>query len=234
MNYIVGAQGLRPFIYAELRSITSKYPNLMTYNPNYHHRHSIRLQGYNYSQSGIYFVTLCTHQRQCLFGEINGGRMHLNQIGKIVAQEWLNSSKIRQEIDLDEWIIMPNHLHGIVVITKNDGVNIGDEGVNNGGGAKNYKGASLAPLREMSRQRKPRSLSSFIWGFKSSVTKRIKPICEYPNLVIWQRNYYETIVRDEQQLNQIRKYILNNPQKWNEDPEKPQNQFQKLLIDFVF
>ena len=93
---------------------------MMKYNPEYHHRRSIRLQGYNYSQTGIYFVTICTHKRQCLFGEIRNGKMILNQIGKIVAQEWLKSAEIRQEIELDEWIIMPNHLHGIVGIDKKD------------------------------------------------------------------------------------------------------------------
>lgn len=192
----------------------------MKFNPEKHHRRSIRLPNYDYSRSGIYFVTICTHQKQCLFGEIHDGKMSLNQIGNIVAEEWLNSSKIRQEIELDEWIIMPNHLHGIVAITDN---------------GANHQGASLAPLREdILRQRKPRSLSSFVGGFKSSVTKRIKPMCEQPHPVVWQRNYYETIVRDERQLNHIREYIVNNPQKWDEDPEKPENQFQELSIDFLF
>ena len=80
---------------------------MMKYNPEHHHRRSIRIQGYDYSKTGIYFVTICTHQRQCLFGEIRNEKMILNQIGKIVAQEWLKSAEIRQEIALDEWIIMP-------------------------------------------------------------------------------------------------------------------------------
>jgi|688.fasta_scaffold05694_21 REP element-mobilizing transposase RayT len=196
------------------------------YNPEYHHRRSIRLQGYDYSQTGIYFVTICTHQRQCLFGEIRNGKMLLNQIGKIVAQEWLKSAEIRQEIVLDEWIIMPNHLHGIVVIDKKDDNDLKDD---------NNKGASLAPLqRNELGKRKPKSLSSFIGGFKSSVTKRIKSICDHPNPVIWQRNYHEIIVRDENQLNQIRQYIMNNPQKWDKDPEKPDNLSTEILPDLYF
>jgi putative transposase len=148
--------------------------------------------------------------------------MSLNQIGKIVAQEWLKSSEIRQEIELDEWIIMPNHLHGLVAIIKNDD------------GGANHQGANHAPLRwDILRQRKPRSLSSFIGGFKSSVTKRIKEFCEQLNPVVWQRNYYESIVRDDRQLNNIREYIVNNPQKWDEDPEKPEDRFQELSIDFL-
>lgn len=194
----------------------------MKYNPEYHHRRSIRLQGYDYSQTGIYFVTICTHQRQCLFGEIRNGKMLLNQIGKIVAQKWLKSAEIRQEIALDEWIIMPNHLHGIVAIDKKE----------NFQGEDHFKGASLAPLQE--DKRKPKSLSSFIGGFKSSVTKRIKTICEHSNPVIWQRNYYEIIVRDEKQLNQIRQYMINNPQTWDEDPEKNDNLSTEILTDLHF
>ena len=201
---------------------------MMKYNPEYHHRRSIRLQGYDYSQTGIYFVTICTHQRQCLFGEIRNGKMILNQIGKIVSQEWLKSAEIRQEITLDEWIIMPNHLHGIVAIDKKENY----QGADHFKGEDHFKGASLAPLQE--DKRKPKSLSSFIGGFKSSVTKRIKPICDHSNPVIWQRNYYESIVRDENQLNQIREYIINNPQKWDEDPEKLDNLSTEILTDFYF
>ncbi len=200
----------------------------MKYNPQHHHRRSIRLPNYDYSRSGIYFVTICTHQKQCLFGEIDRGKMFLNQIGNIVRQEWLKSARIRKEIELDKYVIMPNHLHGIVIIQNN----------NDRKNAINNKGASLAPLRnnvvDISRQRKPRSLSSFVAGFKSSVTKRMKTFCTQPNPPVWQRNYYESIVGDEQQLARIRQYILNNPQKWEEDPEKPQTDSQELLIDFIF
>jgi REP element-mobilizing transposase RayT len=260
----------------------------------YYHRHSLRLPEYDYSQAGIYFVTICTYQRQFLFGAIHNGKMQLNQVGKIVAQEWLKSSQIRQEIELDEWIIMPNHLHGIVIITAQK---FEDKGANHEGttqitnyqganyqganyrganyrganyrganyrganyqganyqganyqganyqganyqGANyqgaNYQGASLAPLQgDMCRQRKPRSLSSFIGGFKSSVTRRIKEICTQPNPPVWQRNYYERVVRDGEQLTRIRQYIRNNPQKWAKDPENCQPKSPELLIDFLF
>ena len=187
----------------------------MKYNPQYRRRRSIRLPHYDYSQSGFYFVTICTHQKQCLFGDLVDGKMLLNQIGKMVREEWLKSSQIRQEIELDEWVIMPNHLHGIVVIQNNNSIN--------------KKGASLAPL-----QRKPKSLSSFVAGFKSSVTRRIKIFCTQSNPRIWQRNYYESIIRNERHLNQIRQYIIDNPYKWAYDTEKPENDLQELLIDFIF
>ena len=164
--------------------------------------------------------------------------MLLNQIGKIVREEWLKSAQIRAEIELDEYVIMPNHLHGIVVIQNNDW-KIGDRVYLRDRNIVDNKGASLAPLqgvlrRGISRRRKPRSLSSFVAGFKSSVTKQIKVFCTQPNPRIWQRNYYESIVRNEQHLNQVRQYIIDNPQKWSEDTEKPKNKFQKLLIDFIF
>jgi REP element-mobilizing transposase RayT len=213
--------------FVALKFLKFTQTDLMKYNPNCHDRRSIRLQGYDYSGSGVYFVTICTHQRQCLFGDIDNGSIYLNCIGKIVAQEWLSSSKIRQEIELDEWIIMPNHLHGLVVIDRGDRVDIEDEDLC-------HEGACHAPLWGVVGRRKARSLSSFIGGFKSSVTKRIKPICEQPNPVIWQRNYYETIVRDDRQLYSIRKYIINNPKKWDEDPEKSSDPFSELSIDFIF
>ncbi len=198
----------------------------MKYNPQHLPRRSIRLPNYDYSRSGIYFVTICTHQKQCLFGEIDRGTMFLNQIGNIVRSEWLKSARIRKEIELDKYVIMPNHLHGIV--NHHNDLKIGDQG------AINYEGAILAPLQDISRGRKPRSLSSFVAGFKSSVTKRIKVFCTQPDPRIWQRNYYESIVRNERHLNQVRQYIIDNPQKWSEDTEKPENDSQELLIDFIF
>ena len=88
----------------------------MKYDRNRHHRRSIRLPGYDYCQSGAYFVTICADRRQCLFGDIVDGQMVLNQYGVIVANEWQKSSIIRREIVLDSWIVMPNHLHGIAII----------------------------------------------------------------------------------------------------------------------
>ncbi len=201
----------------------------MKFDPQKHHRRSIRLKGYDYAQPGAYLLTLCTYQRQCLFGEIREGRMYLNQIGNIVAQEWMRSSKIRQEIELDEWVIMPNHLHGIVIITdtKTDANIVGAHG--------------RAPLQANASNpspinRKPRSLSSFVAGFKSSVTKRINIIRQAPGIPIWQRNYHEKIVRYKASLHPIRQYILNNPQGWNDDKENPKYypENQQLLIDLPF
>lgn len=90
----------------------------MPYNPNQHHRRSIRLPGYDYAQAGAYFVTICTNQRECLFGEVVDGEMRLNEYGRVVEDEWFASACIRCEIELDAFIVMPNHIHGIVWIAE--------------------------------------------------------------------------------------------------------------------
>lgn len=180
----------------------------MKYNPEKHHRHSIRLKGYDYSAAGAYFITLCTYQRECLFGEIMDGEMYLNPYGKIVEEEWMRSTTIRPEIELDGWVIMPNHMHGIMVITNHNA----DYNVHNNVGAHGGVPLHCVPPR------KPKSVSSFVAGFKSVVTKRINILRDTPGTRVWQRNYYERIIRDELALNNIRRYIQMNPSRWEVDP----------------
>lgn len=186
----------------------------MKYNSDKHHRHSIRLKHYDYSAEGFYFVTLCTHQREYLFGEIVDGEMRLNQLGQIAAEEWMRSPSIRQEIELDEWVVMPNHIHGIVIINSSNKP-ISPVGAN---------GHSLQRLiPEPTSQNsvmplmKPKSLSSLIVGFKSVTAKRINVIRDSPGNPIWQRNYYEHIIRNDRSLATIRRYIQNNPKAWEQD-----------------
>jgi putative transposase len=183
-----------------------KKVKMTSYNSKIHHRQSIRLRGYDYSQVGAYFITICTYQRECMFGEVVDFQMHLNKLGTIVAEEWLSSSKIRPGIELDEWVIMPNHIHAIVVFTL-------AVGISDPVGAH-----SCAPLH-----RKPRSLSSLIAGFKSTTTKQINEIRQTPKIPVWQRNYYERVVRNEASLNKIQQYIINNPFNWLYDSDNPTN-----------
>jgi REP element-mobilizing transposase RayT len=188
----------------------------MPYDPDHHHRRSIRLQGYDYSSAGAYFITLCTFQRQCLFGQIIDGAMQLNECGQIVAEEWLHSSTVRQEIDFDQWVIMPNHLHGIVLINPTHPV-----------GAHNRVGAhGRAPLQMGVAYRRPRSLSSFVAGFKSATTKRLNTARNSPGTPVWQRNYHEHIIRSEESLQYIQQYIHSNPATWQEDQLHPSNPSQ--------
>jgi putative transposase len=187
------------------------------FDPQIHHRCSIRLKGYDYSLPGAYFITLVTYQRDEIFGEIKNGMVQLSPLGKIVNDEWMRSNNIRREILLyeDEFVIMPNHLHGIVRIVGADGVrpenvlptmNQIQQNTNN----HSNQGANLAPL-----QRKPKSLSSFIAGFKSSVTNRAER--ELNMTAIWQRNYYDHIIRNEHDFINIWNYMETNPQNWRDD-----------------
>lgn len=195
-----------------------------------HRRHSIRLKNYDYSRAGAYFLTLCAWKKECHFGIIENSEIRMNEIGRIIDEEWLRTPMIRKEIDLDVFIVMPNHIHGIVVI--NDGVNgegAGDDGVN-GDGANNDRanndganGRSPLPGHNARLQMRPKSVSSFVAGYKSAVTARINRLRNTPGAPVWQRNYYEHIIRDENELSRIREYIMTNPLKWAEDKENPLN-----------
>jgi REP element-mobilizing transposase RayT len=172
----------------------------MKHDPDKHHRRSIRLRGYDYAQGGGYFVTIVTRDRACLFGEIVDGEMRPNQFGRIVVDEWERSSKIRRELETDAFVLMPNHIHGIVIHSGGVGA------------------TGRSPLQSGPRRR---SLGAFVGGFKSAITKRINESRETPGTPVWQRNYYEHIIRVENELDRIREYIANNPVQWEMDRENP-------------
>ena len=204
----------------------------MKYNPKVHHRRSIRLKGYDYTQPGAYFVTFCSYQRDEICGEVINGEMTLSALGRIVRDEWFRSAEIRKEIRLieDEFMVMPNHGHGIAWIVD---TTVGVDGVRPGASIRPNDG--VCPIMERahtmrpnesvptraSLRRVPRSLGSFIAGFKASVTSRAKN--ELNMTGIWQRNYYEHIIRNDRELNSIRWYILNNPLNWQLDRDNTQN-----------
>ena len=179
----------------------------MRYDPEKHHRHSIRLKYWDYSRTGAYFVTIVTYGRELLFGQVVDGEIRLTQFGEIARVEWKASADIRDEIRLDVFVVMPNHIHGIVWIEGDDAI-----------GAVGAHGR--APLRR-SLWRPPRSLGSFVAGYKAAVAKRINAIRGTPGMPVWQRNYYEHIIRNERELEAIRRYILENPAHWAEDMENP-------------
>jgi putative transposase len=187
----------------------------MPYHPDFHHRRSIRLRNYDYAKAGTYFVTLCTYQRQCLFGHIVDGKMTLNEIGKIVEAEWLRSPEIRNEISLDYWVVMPNHFHGIVIITHDDNP---QESL-----SPHSSNPNQSSSQDWSIRMKPRSLSSLITGFKSATTRQINHFRNAAGTPVWQRNYYDNIVHDQQSLENFRQYIKKNPSSWQVDQLHPQN-----------
>ena len=200
----------------------------MKSGPQKHHRTSTRLKGYDYSLAGAYFITAVTYQREMLFGEIVHHEMKLNRRGEIVQAEWFASTNIRREIRLfpEEFVVMPNHIHGIVWILDDENasaVNLVATVRSNQIVAEGRVGATgQSPLlQDGNHPRGParKSLSSFMAGFKSSVTKRIRD--ELNETGIWQRNYHDRIIRNEQELDAIRRYIEYNPRNWAEDDENP-------------
>ena len=170
-----------------------------------HHRRSIRLDGYDYTQAGAYFITICTYERECLFGNVVEGNMQPNDLGRIVADEWVKTADIRPEIGLDAWVVMPNHFHGIVVMINGRGT------------------ARRAPTTEQFGKPVAGSIPTIIRSFKSAATKRINEFRHTPGMPVWQRNYFEHIIRNKTALAKIREYIINNPQQWELDRENPTN-----------
>lgn len=197
-------------------------------------RHSIRLKGYDYSQPGAYFVTICTRDRAGLFGEVADGEMRLNEWGEIVLWTWRDLPNHVPNVQLDAFVIMPNHVHGIIIIT--DPVNA-PEAVGAGSEpapaqpqpAPTQPHPALAqPVPDQSIESisgviaaKRYGLPEIIRQFKTFSALRINKQRGTPGLPIWQRNYYEHIIRNEESLNRIRQYIADNPLRWALDQENP-------------
>ncbi|SNB74035.1 transposase [Thermoflexus hugenholtzii] len=181
----------------------------MPYDPQRHHRRSIRLPGYDYTQPGAYFITIVTYNRMPLFGEIVDGEMRLNECGEIVRAEWLQTAIVRPYVVLhpDEFVVMPNHVHGIIWIID---TNVGAT-------------RRVAPTITTNPPRGPDagSIGAIIGQFKSITAKRINSLRGTPGAPVWQRNDYEHIIRTDKALARICAYIRSNPQRWPDDPENP-------------
>ena len=184
------------------------------YNPDIHHRKSIRLKEYDYSQAGLYFITICCQDRICRFGAIvtdenSLAKMILNDAGIIANECWLEIPKHFPNVILHEHIVMPNHVHGIIELS-------GDVRVQN----IEPVPSNIKEVQNIEPQHKfqkiiPGSIGSIIRGYKIGVTLGVKNI--YPDEKLWQRNFYEHIIRNEKAYQTISNYIVNNPAKWNED-----------------
>jgi putative transposase len=270
----------------------------MTYDPEKHHRRSIRLKGYDYTQPGAYFITICTQGRECLFGEIIDGEMHLNEAGQIVVQTWQDLPNHISNVQLDAFVVMPNHVHGIIIITDRAGgigagfkparttmgpgsaggagstagpgsagagsVGAGSVGSGSVGSGSVGAGSEPAPTTigpgptagpgsvagsgpttgpgsvavvvgsgsvgsgsvgagsEPAPTRSSHGLPEIVRQFKTFSARRINELRGTPGTPVWQRNYYEHIIRDEFSLSRIRQYIAENPARWDADQENPQ------------
>jgi putative transposase len=167
-------------------------------------RHSIRLPGYDYSQPGAYFVTFCTRGRECLFGSVVNCEMQLNDMGRKVWLVWKDLPRRFANVTLDAFTVMPNHIHGIIFV-----------------GAQFIAPNQLALAQRGAMNRAP-TLGEIVRTYKAVSTRLIRQSIS-PGFV-WQRNYYEHVIRDDHSLERIRDYIANNPARWAEDEENPEHQ----------
>ena len=179
----------------------------MKFDPQKHHRRSIRLKNYDYAQPGGYFITIVTYQREMLFGEIENGEMKLNGFGKIADDCWRAIPDHFPNVELGAYVVMPNHVHGVIVINDGPATNSSPD-----------VGARHAwPLPPHGP--KPKSIGAIVGSYKSAVTRRIGR--EHNATGIWQRNYHEHVIRNHEEWDRIHRYIEANPLRWAEDRENP-------------
>jgi REP element-mobilizing transposase RayT len=170
-------------------------------------RKSIRLPGHDYASPGVYFITVCTHQRACLFGAIAGDIMHLNAPGALAQTAWLDTPRHFPNVDVDTLMVMPNHLHAILILHHMVGA----------------KHASPLPVGGKAKGTSRGSLPAVVQAFKSAAARRINADRGTPGAAVWQRGYFEHIIRTPDDLDRLRRYIESNPLRWALDRENPAN-----------
>lgn len=192
---------------------------VMKFDPNKHHRRSVRLSYFDYGTAGAYFVTVCAAHMQPVFGRIEGESVRLHPYGRIVAEQWERTAELRSEIALDEVVVMPNHFHAIVWI-KGDPDPVGARLASPRTHHAPAPGeASLAPTGAT-----PKSLGAIVGGFKSAVSRHInlhRLERNLPPVLVWQRSFYERVIRDEKERLATRRYIIENPLNWERDEHHP-------------
>ncbi|MGB0035632.1 MAG: hypothetical protein WBP79_09180 [Candidatus Acidiferrales bacterium] len=182
-------------------------------------RRSVRLKGFDYAQPSAYFLTICGHENKCLFGEVIFGEMKLNALGKIVNECWLEIPNHFTNVEIVTHIVMPNHFHGIVGIQ--DRVRSAETEVPGENVAKHLRRAQhAAPLRKPFAVVAPRSISALVRSFKAETTKQVRGILRRPLFSVWQRGYFEHILRDERDFGNAHEYIRLNPSRWDSDEEE--------------
>ena len=188
----------------------------MKFDPEKHHRRSIRLKGYDYAQPGAYFITIVTFQRECLLGEVVNGEMALSKHGLVAKQQWDKLPKRFPNVELGAFVVMPNHVHGIIVIADGRGTAEGATGHD-----------EQLPRRALTQEQFQKlvkgSIPTIVRSYKSAVAYRINLMRGTDGIPVWQRNYFEHIVRNAEDWDRIHRYIEANPSQWVEDEENPLN-----------
>jgi putative transposase len=185
----------------------------MVHMPGKHRRRSIRLPRHDYTRPGAYFVTICTQDLACIFGRVVDAKMRLSTLGRFAETYWNQIPDHFPRVKLDEYVVMPNHMHGILWIIDTVDFGVGHVGAQH-----------AAPLRENPVTRPhviPGSLGAIVRSFKSVVTRSIRSLDTISGIRVWQRNYHDNIIRTQQSLERIRRYIRNNPANWDRDKNNP-------------
>ncbi|GAB4236248.1 MAG: transposase [Stanieria sp.] len=187
-------------------------------NNIYKNRKSLRLPKYDYSGNGAYFITICIKNRECLLGKVHDGQVILNEFGQIITNIWSSLSTRYEQIELDEFVVMPNHIHGIIIINSVETIHE----------LSLQKSSAELSIKERRRMLLPKAIGYF----KMNSAKQINQMRQTIGVSLWQSNYYEHIIRDETALNIIRTYIINNPLNWHQDLENPQGKIDRQEIQF--
>lgn len=192
----------------------------MSYNPDIHARQSMRHPEWDYTHPGVYFITICTHERQHLFGYIDTSHMHMNTCGRLVSDEWHRTEQVRANVTLDAFVVMPNHIHGIIWI-RPDTASRDSSAMNPYGDTFPHPGnTGNTPTPDHNRaygRAVANSISTMMRQFKSIATKRINRHRNTSGAAVWQGNFYDRIIRNRQALRHIRQYIHDNPARWTQD-----------------
>jgi len=206
-------------------ALTAHREEQTLYDKGKHHRRSIRLPGHDYRSPCAYFVTICVHGWACLLGEVVNGAMRLSEWGQVASHYWKRIPEHVAHVELDEWVVMPNHMHGIVVITGRGEAFLASASstgnLRHGGTRLPDRGATrnASPLLQPVLQ--PGSLGAIVGNYKSVTTRRINRLRGMPGTPFWQRYYWEHIIRTDASLNRIRAYMQSNPGRWAEDRLHP-------------
>lgn len=203
------------------------------FNPHIHHRRSIRIKGYDYSQAGLYFITICCHKMNCRFGHIENGIMILSEYGQVVFNEWIKLPERYSNIGLDVFQVMPNHFHGIIAIPVWATLAVAHNEMvahNNWARVNRAPTDDTAPAGDTvfhengARVNRAPTIGNIVGSFKSLVANGCLEIYKSKNETmgkLWQRNFWEHIIRSEESYSQITEYIINNPVKWMDNNFKP-------------
>jgi len=207
----------------------------VTFDVERHHRRSLRLRGYDYSRAGAYFVTLCTRQRECLFGDVIDDAMVLNEHGRVVQAAWNALPTHYPRVDLDAFVVMPNHVHGVILvgaIHESPSMACPSLGVSLHGeaGAGAIRESPLhGQWRDEVARRRRMTIPLIVGRVKSTSAIQINVTRGTPGVPVWQRNYYEHVIRNDDDLNRIRQYIADNPRNWPSDQETPSFFFRRRV-----